>query len=138
MDVNIRFWNNETIIVGTPYFHSQFLERPNADDLFQSIKDSTSGLNETNFLQLAMDDPNVNWLVLNKLDDMLIENGHEKTVNIGSCAQHTVHGAFQTGTSNGGWSTDKILKVMFFILHDSPVKREVYTREEETVSYPLR
>ena len=57
MDVNIRFWNNETNIVETRYFHSQFLERPSADNLFQSIKDSTSGLNEANFLQLAMDGP---------------------------------------------------------------------------------
>ena len=66
------------------------MKRPNADNLFQSIKDSTSGLNEANFLQLAMDGPNVNWLVLNKLDDVLISNRHEKTVNIGSCAQHMV------------------------------------------------
>ena len=78
----------------TWYFHSQFLERHNADNLFQSKKDSTSGLNEANFLQLAMDGPNVNWLVLNKLDHMLIANGHEKNVNIDSCAQHTVHGDF--------------------------------------------
>ena len=31
-----------------------------------------------------MDGPNANWLVLNKLDNMLIANGHERTVNIGS------------------------------------------------------
>ena len=72
MDVNIRFWNIETNIVETQYFHSQYLERPNANNLFQSIKDSTSVLNEINFLQLAVDDPNVNWLVLKKLDHMLI------------------------------------------------------------------
>ena len=109
----------------TRYFHSQFLKRPNADNLFQSIKDSTSELNEANFLQLAMDGPNVNWLVLNKLDDVLIPNRHEKTVNIGSCAQHMVHCGFQTGTSDAGWNIDKILKTMFFILHDSPAKQEV-------------
>ena len=80
---------------------------------------------------------NVNWFVLNNLDDMLITNGHEKTVNIGSCAQHTVHGGFQTGTSNAGWNIDKILKVMFFVLHDSRARREVYTQEGETVLYPL-
>ena len=113
------------------------MERPNADNLSQSIKDSISGLNEGNFLQLAMDGPNMNWLVLNKLDDMLIANGHEKTVIIGSCAQHTVHGGFQTGTSNAGWNIDKILKVIFFIPLDSCARREIYTREGETVSYTL-
>ena len=110
--VNTRFQNNETNILETQYFHSQFLERPNADNLFQNIKYSTSGLNEANFLQRAMDGPNVNWLALNKLDDMLIANGHEKTVNIGNCAQHKVHGGFQTRTSNTGWNIDKILKTM--------------------------
>ena len=132
MDVNIRFWNNETNILETRYLYSQFLERLNADNLFQIIKDSTSGLNETNLLQLAMDGPDVNWLVLNKLDDMLIANGNEKTVNIGSCAQHTVHGGFQTGTSNADWSIDKILKAMLFILHNSPARPEVNTQEGET------
>ena len=64
----------------------------------------------------------MNWLVLNKLDDMLMANRHEKTVNIGSCAQHKVHVGLQTRTSNAGWNIDKILKAMFFILHDSPVR----------------
>ena len=57
---------------------------------------------------------------------MLIANGHEKTVNICCCAQYTGYGGFHTGTSNGGWNIDKILKAMFFILHDSPASREVY------------
>ena len=73
-----------------------------------------------------MDGPNVNWLVLNKPDDMLIANGHERTVNIGSCAQHTVHGGFQTETSNASWNIDKILKGLFIILHDSPARREFF------------
>ena len=89
------------------------------------MKDSASGFNEANVLQLAMDGPNVNWLVLNKLGDLLIANGHEKAVNIGSCAQHSIHGGFQTGTSNAGWCIDKILKAMSFILHDFPARQEV-------------
>ena len=44
-----------------------------------------------------MDGPNVNWNVLDGLDEQLIENGHTKTINIGSCAQHIVHGALQNG-----------------------------------------
>ena len=84
MDVNIWLWNNESNVVETQSFHCQFLERLIADNLFQSIKDSTSKLNEANFLQLAMDGPNVNWLFLSKLHGMLIANGHEETVDIGS------------------------------------------------------
>ena len=46
----MQFWNNETNIVETRYIHPQFLERPNANNLVQSKKDSTSGLNEVRFL----------------------------------------------------------------------------------------
>ena len=34
--------------------------------------------------------------------------------------------------------TVKILKAMYYILHDSPVRREIYAREGETTIYPLR
>ena len=54
-------------MVETQYCESQFLESFDADNLSQSIKDSASGLNEVSFYQLAMDGPNVNWLVLNNV-----------------------------------------------------------------------
>ena len=85
-----------------------------------------------------MDGPIVNWVVLDKLDDLLVENGHTKTVHIGSCAQHTVYHSFQTGVANTGWDIGKILKTMYYILHDSPAWREIYAREDETTIYPLR
>ena len=46
---------------------------------------------------------------------MLIASGHEKNVNIGNCAQYTIHGGFQTGTSNAGWSSDVILKALIYM-----------------------
>ena len=60
-----------------------------------------------------MDGPKVNWDVLNKLDNKLVEDGFSKTLNIGSCAEHVVHGTFQTGSSNAGLNLEKILKGMF-------------------------
>ena len=36
-------------------------------------------------------------MFLDELDEQLIEKGHTKTINIGSCAQHIVHGALQNG-----------------------------------------
>ena len=56
----------------------------------------------------------------------------------GSCAQHTVHGGLQTRVANTGWDIGKILKAMYYILHDSPAKWEIYAREGETAIYPLR
>ena len=138
MDVNVRFFNNTTNMVVTRYLDCNFLERPNADNLFSWIRESISGLSESKFLQLFLDSPSVNWVVLDKLDDLLVENGHTKTVHIGSCVQHTVHGRFQTGIANIGWDKGKILKAMYYILHDSPTRWEIYAREGETTIYLLR
>ena len=99
MDTNIRHWDDKEKKVKTRYLDSQFLERPNADNLLQILKTATKDLKEESILQLAMDGPNVNWEVLRKLHDTLVEDGHNKTLNIGSCAQHVIHGAFQTGSS---------------------------------------
>ena len=72
IDVNIRFFNNTTSMVVTRYLDSKFLERPNADNLFTCIRESVSGLSESKFLQLSMDGPSVNWVVLDKLDDLFV------------------------------------------------------------------
>ena len=82
MDVNIRFFNNTTNMVVTRYLDSRFLERPNADNLFTCIHESISGLSESKFFQLSMNGPSLNWIVLDKLDDLLVENGHTKIIHI--------------------------------------------------------
>ena len=46
-------------------------------------------------------------------------DGFSKTLIIGSCAPHVVHGAFQTGLCNTGWNLEKILKGMFYLFQDS-------------------
>ena len=84
-----------------------------------------------------MDGPNVNWEVLKKVDEMLVSNGYSKTINIGSCPQHTIHGAFETGASND-WAVHNILKSMFWLFHDSPARRNVYVKEGGSDIFPLR
>ena len=49
-----------------------------------------------------MDGPNVNRDVQNKFDNKLVKDGFSKTLNIGSCAKHVFHRAFQTGSGNTG------------------------------------
>ena len=95
MDINVCYWDTKKNIAVTRYFDSAFLDRPNASNLLDSLQESTKPLAGEKSLQLAMDGPNVNWNVLDGLDEQLIENGHTKTINIGSCAQHMVHGALQ-------------------------------------------
>ena len=74
MDANLRFFNNTTNMVVTRYLDCNFLERLNADNLFLWIRESISGLSESKFLQLFLDGSSVSWVVLDKLDDLLVEN----------------------------------------------------------------
>ena len=97
MDINVRYWDTEQNVAVTRYFDSAFLDRPNASNLLESLQESTKPIPGEKFLQLAMDGPNVNWNVLDGLDEQLVENGHTKTMNIGSCVQHIVHCALQNG-----------------------------------------
>ena len=84
-----------------------------------------------------MDGPNVNWEVLKKTDEILVKNDYSKTINIGSCPHHTVHTAFETGATND-WDVHKILKSMFWLLHDSPARRNIYVTEGGSDVFPLR
>ena len=128
---------NHKKTVETRYYDSKFLERPNAKNIFESIKDASNGLRGEKFLQLAMDGPNVNWKILRKTDEMLVGNNYSKTVNIGSCPQHTVHGTFETDATND-WDVHKIIKSMFSLLHDSPACRNIYVTEGVSDLFPLR
>ena len=85
-----------------------------------------------------MDGPNVNWNVLDGLDEQLIENGHIKTINIGSCVQLIVHGGLQNGFCKTDWNTDKVFKSMHFLLNDSPARRSIYSEVGNTNKFPLR
>ena len=81
-----------------------------------------------------MDGPNVNWEVL---DDTLVEDGHNKTLNIGSCAQHVIHAAFQTGSSKTESQLDKIMNAMFSLFKDSPARRDVFKSVTGTDIFPI-
>ena len=47
---------------------------------------------------------------------------------VGSCSLHVVHGAFRTGMKQTGWGIDLLLKSLYSHLHETPAKREDYTK----------
>ena len=82
-----------------------------------------------------MDGPNVNWNVLDGLDEQLIKTINTintKTINIGSCAQHIAHGAPQNGFCKTDWDIGKVLKSMYFLLNDLPAHRSIYSEVRDT------
>ena len=50
---------------------------------------------------------------------------------------HVVHGGFQTGVKAADWEIEKVLRAMWKIFHDSPARREMYTRVGESDVFPL-
>ena len=77
-------------------------------------------------------------MFLDGLDEQLIEKGHTKTINIGSCAQHIVHGALQNGFCKTDWNIDKVLKSMYFLFNDSPARGSIYSEVGNTNKFLLR
>ena len=138
MDVNIRFWDSEKKIAQAVYYDSKFLLRPNAPNLKEAIFDSIKALSLGKFLHLAMDGPSTNWNVLEFVNEYLIDNGFVKTINIGSCSSHILHGAFQTGIQKTGWNMGKVLRAVFKIFDESPARRDVYLQDGTSEKFPLK
>ena len=136
LEVQIRFWDKETIQVQICYFDSRFFKRPNADNILSKLLSSTSSLPKKNMLVLSMDGPNTNWSVFEKLNAHR-ENELPQILEIGSCGLHVIHGAFQTGVKATGWELDGVLKAMWKLFSDSPARRDLYISLSRSVNFPL-
>ena len=128
MDVNIRYWCNIKNIAESAYLTSRMLLRPNAENLKDELFASIDQLDKNKFLHLAMDGPSTNWLVLDMVDDFLSHGGFTKTIHVGSCPLHILHGAFATGILCTEWKLGKLMKAMFKIFDESPMRRDIYLK----------
>ena len=112
MDVNIRYWGGEKNVALSVYYDSRFILNPNAVNLTEELLNAIKDLDMGKFLHLGMDGPNTNWNVLDLINDHQVANGFQKTLDIGSCSLHILHGAFQTGIMKLGWEIAKVLKAL--------------------------
>ena len=111
--VGIRFWNNDRGLVEARCYDFQFLRHPNAENLLSCLTYSINHLDSDKLLQLAVDGPSVNWLLLGMLDDKLEVDNFARTLPVGSCAQHIIHGVLKKGIHKTVWNLDKLLKSIF-------------------------
>ena len=81
--------------------------------------DSINHLDSDKLLQLAMDGPNVNWLVLGIMDDKLETGNFDRTLHIGSCVQCIIYGVLKEGIHKTVWNLNKLLKSLFWLFNDS-------------------
>ena len=62
-----------------------------------------------------MNGPNVSWLILGMLDDKAEADNFTRTLHIGSCSQHYIHGAMKEGIHKTSWNLDNVLMSLLAI-----------------------
>lgn len=85
-----------------------------------------------------MDGPSTNWNVLDLIDNERAAGNLPRTINIGSCSLHILHGAFQTGFTNVEWLISVILRAMFKLFDESPARRDIYLNQGSSELFPLK
>ena len=86
-------------------------------------------------LELAMHDPNVKGIWKCLITTILEKIYLDKKLNVGSCSQYTIHNVFKNNTLQIIWNVHKLLKAMYWILHDSPARRDDNLQEDSVLKY---
>ena len=84
-----------------------------------------------------MDGLNVNLKLLEKISEERTSNEFRHQISMGTCRLHMIHGAFHTGAEATEWSIKKVLTRTYYILHNSPAKREDYQEVTGSNKFPL-
>lgn len=91
MDINIRFWDEESKEVSTRYLTSVFLGRSTAHHILEAFKEGIQLLDKKKIIQISMDGPYVNHKFLRELKEELKTEMDGKTIlDLGSCGLHTL------------------------------------------------
>ena len=80
--------------------------RPNANNLFAALQTGINVLPTSNLIQLSIDGPSTNWVVLKKFIDQRSRDELPPIEDIGSCGLHIVSEAFQVAFNATEWSLD--------------------------------
>ena len=79
-----------------------------------------------------------NWKVFEKFNTARQANYDPCLADIGSCSLHIVSGSLNVGVTETSWEIDKIMKSMWKLLSDSPVRREEYLKLSISGKFPLK
>ena len=118
----------KTNIVKTRYWDSQFQYGSPVDTLLGALNESLKTLQNEKMIQLSMDGPHVNWLILSRMQNEREEAEHSPLEDAGSCGLHIVSGAFQSGVKDADWGLEKVLRGMWKLLDKSPARRGEYLK----------
>ena len=137
MDFIFRYFKDGE--VKSRYLSSGFLRHTTAKDLRRAFEECTEKLDLKNVIHISMDGPNVNWKMLDLIvEDRNSNETYPNLLDVGSCSLHVVHGAFRTGMKQTGWGIDLLLKSLYSYLHETPTRREDYTKMTGSEVFPLQ
>ena len=137
MDFIIRYWDGNTNKVAVRYLGSEFLGHATAVDLSTHFKQGISRLDPKRLLQVSMDGPNVNWKFYTDLTKERNSEELPQLLNIGSCGLHIIHGGLQKGVNESGWKLDHLMRSLWQLFHDTPVRREDFVKPTGSTVFPL-
>ena len=80
---------------------SEFLHRPTAQNLVNSLSSALKHPEQQNLQQLSMNGSSVNWNVLDIVSEK--RNEFEQLLIIGSFSQHVLHGVFKNDVTIIKW-----------------------------------
>ena len=137
MDFIVRYFKDGE--VKSRYMSSGFLGHTTAKDLKRAFEECTEKLDLKNLIQVSMDGPNINWKILDLIvEDRNSNETYPNLLDVGSCSLHVVHGTFRTGIKETGWEIDLLLKSLYSHLHETPARREDYTKMTGSEVFPLQ
>ena len=110
MDINIRYFHLGKVL--SQHLDSQFLGHSTTIDLLQAFKKGNSKLNPHKLLQELVNDRKRS----NPEPPGMLQ--------LGTCSLHTIHLAFSTANKDSGWSLLKLFRVLWYLFHGSPARRE--------------
>lgn len=70
-------------------------------------------------------------------DRALTDPDLTRLINAGSCGLHVVHGALKYGVTATGWKLDSLLRSMWYMVTDSPARRDGYATLTGSTMWPL-
>ena len=136
MDIQVRYWCERTNRAVTRYLGSEFQMYGDHETLSTNLLKAVSMLSKENLIQTAMDGPNVNWKILETIQEKRTEEELCPLEDVGSCGLHVISGALHTGVADADWPVEKVLRGMFKLLKDAPARRAEYMRLSKSGLYP--
>ena len=86
---------------------------------------------------MSMDGLDVNLKLLEKTSEERTSNEFHRPIFIESCGLHLINGALRAGVDATEWNIEKILTGTYYVLHDSPARKEDYHKVTGSNKFPL-